>query len=86
MKRAKNNYAATRDDGQDSGELLILPDGRILAHNITPALARLLTELDPADEAMRARAASSIATKEPAPSPLPPPALSSPSPSPPSHP
>ena len=57
MKRAKNNYAATRDDEQSTGELLILPDGRILAHNITPELARLLSELDPADDAMRRRAA-----------------------------
>jgi hypothetical protein len=56
MKRAKSNYAATRDDRQSSGELLILPDGRILAHNVTPPLAKLLVELDPADEALRRRA------------------------------
>ena len=56
MKRAKSNYAATVDDRQSSGELLILPDGRILAHNITPALARLLAEIDPTDAAMRERA------------------------------
>ncbi|MBI4623441.1 MAG: hypothetical protein HY736_09530, partial [Verrucomicrobia bacterium] len=51
-----SNYAATLDDHQCSGELLILPDGRILAHNITPALARVLATLDPANEAMRQRA------------------------------
>ncbi|MBI4622835.1 MAG: hypothetical protein HY736_06365, partial [Verrucomicrobia bacterium] len=56
MTRAKSNYAATLDDHQSSGELLILPDGRILAHNITPALARVLATLDPANEAMRLRA------------------------------
>ena len=56
MTRAKSNYAATIDDRQSSGELLILPDGRVLAHNITPALARVLAELDPADAAMRERA------------------------------
>ena len=56
MKRAKNNYAATRDDRQSSCEVLILPDGRILAHNITPALAQLLADLDPTDAVMRRRA------------------------------
>jgi hypothetical protein len=37
-------------------ELLVLPDGNILAHNITPALASVLSELNPADEPMRQRA------------------------------
>jgi len=39
-----------------SSELLIMPDGRILAHNITPEMARVLAELNPADEAMNQRA------------------------------
>ena len=30
-------------------ESLILPDGRILAHNITPKMARVLAELNPAE-------------------------------------
>lgn len=37
-------------------ELLVLPDGRILAQNITPTMAKLLSELDPKDEFMRERA------------------------------
>jgi hypothetical protein len=37
-------------------ELLILPDGRILAHGLTPAVARLLARLNPRDRAMRRRA------------------------------
>ncbi len=37
-------------------ELLVLPDGRILAHNITPAVAAILSELAPHDIAIRARA------------------------------
>jgi hypothetical protein len=37
-------------------ELLILDDGRILAHNLTPAMAELLADLDPNDVAMRERA------------------------------
>ena len=38
-------------------EILIRADGRIFAHNITPAMARVLSELDPANEAMSRRAA-----------------------------
>jgi hypothetical protein len=41
-----------------TGELLILPDGRILVHNLTPLLARVLCELDPSDQLMRERATS----------------------------
>jgi len=37
-------------------EVMILSDGRIFAHNITPEMARVLTELNPADEAMNRRA------------------------------
>jgi hypothetical protein len=37
-------------------ELLILPDGRILAQNITPTMAKLLSELNPEDKLMRQRA------------------------------
>lgn len=37
-------------------ELLLLPDGRILAHNITPQMAAVLSELDPQNESLRERA------------------------------
>ena len=37
-------------------ELLLLPDGQILVHNLTPAMAALLAEFNPADEPMRERA------------------------------
>jgi hypothetical protein len=37
-------------------EILILPDGKIFAHNITPEMAQVLAKLDPADEAMNRRA------------------------------
>ena len=40
----------------DSSEILILPDGKILAHNITPIMAKVLSELDPDDDAMQRRA------------------------------
>jgi hypothetical protein len=35
---------------------MILSDGKIYAHNLTPALAGVLAQLNPADEAMRRRA------------------------------
>jgi hypothetical protein len=38
-------------------EFLILADGRILAHNLTPVMADVLAELNPADTAMSRRAA-----------------------------
>ncbi len=57
MKRVKNNYAGMVEDGGSSGELLILPDGRILAHNICPEMAGVLAEIDPGNEAIRRRAA-----------------------------
>jgi hypothetical protein len=39
-------------------ELLVLSDGRILAHHLTPELARLLRELNPTDGVMNQRAAA----------------------------
>jgi hypothetical protein len=38
-----------------TSELLVLPDGRILVHNLTPAFAKLLSDLNPEDEQMRSR-------------------------------
>lgn len=37
-------------------EIMILPDGRIFVHNLSPVMARLLAELNPADEVMSRRA------------------------------
>jgi hypothetical protein len=37
-------------------ELLILPDGRVLVHNLTPAFADMLHELKPDDGQIRPRA------------------------------
>jgi hypothetical protein len=48
LRAVEENVATT--------ELLILPDGRIFVHNLTPRMAGLLAELDPADAAMRERA------------------------------
>ena len=41
-----------------TAEILILADGTVYAHNITPQMARLLALLDPSDTAMRTRAAA----------------------------
>jgi hypothetical protein len=50
---AKTSY---RSPGQDQvSELLIMPDGRILVHNLTPAFAGLLHELNPAAEQISSR-------------------------------
>lgn len=45
-------------------ELLLLPDGQILAHNITPAMAVVLAALNPADETMNKRAAKARKSKQ----------------------
>jgi hypothetical protein len=37
-------------------ELLIQADGTVFAHNLTPALAELLSTLNPSDEMMKQRA------------------------------
>ena len=36
-------------------DLLVLSDGTVLAHNLTPVMATLLHKLNPKDEAMRLR-------------------------------
>ena len=57
MKARTTMAAATSDqEGQEHGEILILPGGKILAHNITMRLAKILSELNPDDEAMSRRA------------------------------
>lgn len=36
-------------------ELLIMPDGKIYAHNLTPEMAAVLSELNPDDESIKRR-------------------------------
>ena len=40
-------------------DLLILSDGTILVHNLTPALAAILNEMNPRDENIQPRALAS---------------------------
>lgn len=37
-------------------EMQILPDGRVLVHNLTPLMAAILAGMNPADDQMRSRA------------------------------
>jgi hypothetical protein len=41
-------------------ELLIMPDGRIYVHNLTPALAAVLSQLDPGDVSFRQRVVTHV--------------------------
>jgi hypothetical protein len=38
-------------------DILILSDGTVLAHNLTPGMANVLQKLNPRDETIKARAA-----------------------------
>ncbi len=49
MNKRCQPQSPTRLDGELSSELLILPDGKILVHNLTQPMAALLRELSPDD-------------------------------------
>jgi len=55
--RSKPRKAETR-----LSEMLILPDGRVLVHNLTPAFAELLQELNPHDPQIAPRAQTDSST------------------------
>lgn len=44
-------------------EVLIMPDGKIYAHNLTPEMARVLSELNPADENIQQRVITHVDAK-----------------------
>ena len=52
-----------------STELLVLPDGRLLVHNLTPGFAALLNGLNPADEGIKLRASEPRTTDSEPPTP-----------------
>jgi hypothetical protein len=52
-RRSKKSSASLAKD--QVSELLILPDGRILVHNLTQPFADLLHELNPNDEQISSR-------------------------------
>jgi hypothetical protein len=57
MKTGSNIRGVNHPAGEWTSELLILADGRVLARNLTPALARVLREVNPDDAGMSHRAA-----------------------------
>jgi len=52
---AKKSFRSTGENLES--ELLILPDGRILTHNLTQPFAELLHKMNPGDEQISSRAA-----------------------------
>jgi hypothetical protein len=57
QRRERNqNYRDGWRDTDEHSEFLILPDGKILAHNVTNVMAGILAKLNPTDRAMRRRA------------------------------
>ena len=56
MREECNPLTAESEGPGSTSELLILMDGRILVHNLTPAFAAVLALLNPADEQIRPRA------------------------------
>lgn len=56
MKAPTAKPITSSQDIRSVGEILILADGKILAHNISPVLAGVLAQLNPADQAMQKRA------------------------------
>lgn len=63
MKAETNAEASSAESvtaAELMSELMIMPDGRIYAHNLTPAMAAVLSELSPGDEAIRHRAVTHV--------------------------
>ena len=55
VRRLKTCDTAECNSALPHSELLILPDGRILVHNLTPTFADLLCELNPDEEQIASR-------------------------------
>lgn len=51
-------------------EVLILPDGRVLGHSLTPAFTRVLSALNPNDQRLRRRRDAFSESARDAPPPL----------------
>lgn len=61
----ENHTVAERPGVALLSEILILPDGRVLGHSLTPVFTRMLSELNPDDPQLTPR-------RDPASAPLPP--------------
>lgn len=71
MKSAQQPPALppSSSDAETVTRLLVLPDGRVLAHNLTPWMAQILHELAPGDLILEQRRGSSQRTTAPKPAP-----------------
>ena len=56
MKPKTKRLTMATTGNTSTTELLIQADGTIFAHNLTPAMAELLSALNPSDESMKQRA------------------------------
>ncbi|MBU6399672.1 MAG: hypothetical protein KGS61_05090 [Verrucomicrobia bacterium] len=63
--RPGSEAGAPGRDSNPADELLILDDGRVLVHHLSPALAELLSRLNPADAAMKQRAVGCTGARPP---------------------
>lgn len=55
MKTTVHLRRKPRQPSASVEDILILSDGKIMAHNLSPRMAALLSELSPNDKAMRRR-------------------------------
>ena len=55
MKKHRSQKGRSLPGKEQVSELLILPDGRIMVHNLTQTFAELLHELNPGDEQITSR-------------------------------
>jgi hypothetical protein len=55
MRKHRSKKGSASPGNEQVNELLILPDGRILVHNLTQPFADLLHELNPGDEQIISR-------------------------------
>lgn len=63
--------AVPRAPSPVASEVLILPDGRVLGHQLTPEVTALLATLNPDDPQFRPRAAKARAVQSASPTPSP---------------
>jgi hypothetical protein len=67
MKSAQQPHATapSSGDAETVTRLLLLPDGRVLAHNLTPWMAQILQQLAPGDLILEQRQGRSPHTTAP---------------------
>jgi hypothetical protein len=54
-RRRHSPHIDGHPEGESHTQLLLLPDGRLFVHNLTPAMAQLLQKLDPGDRFLQQR-------------------------------